>query len=201
MADKRKALQSKPVLKRPIKLNTLQAQRIYHDRFRFVSNSLFSLSVILRVIGQEDDIDTLEDMILGYFNKAETELKDSINRYKELIKSQGIQEIPTYSEPLEATIEVNSPLVFRLINTFQTMDVTIQLIDALWFSGALRDKQHCAAHGECISHMNKFLGRVTNIEKRARNAARQKGKSEEVSEEAPKVESQPQEQESNQKVA
>ncbi|EOW3238702.1 hypothetical protein ACOV3A_004568 [Citrobacter freundii] len=48
---------SRPVFKQVLKVNSLQAQRVMERSFERVSNSLFSIDVILRIIGEQDEID------------------------------------------------------------------------------------------------------------------------------------------------
>ncbi|MCZ5096726.1 hypothetical protein O5851_25075 [Escherichia coli] len=45
---------SRPVFKQVLKVNSLQAQRVMERSFERVSNSLFSIDVILRIIGEQD---------------------------------------------------------------------------------------------------------------------------------------------------
>lgn len=55
---------SRPVFKQVLKVNSLQAQRVMERSFERVSNSLFSIDVILRIIGEQDEIDQVETVIL-----------------------------------------------------------------------------------------------------------------------------------------
>ncbi|MBO0180533.1 hypothetical protein J0682_26565, partial [Vibrio parahaemolyticus] len=54
---------SRPVFKRVLKVNSLQAQRVVERSFQRVSDSLFSIDVILRIIGEQDEIDQVESII------------------------------------------------------------------------------------------------------------------------------------------
>jgi hypothetical protein len=51
---------SNPVFKQTLSLNTLQAQRVMTRTFGRVSRSLFSIDVILRIIGEQEEMDQVE---------------------------------------------------------------------------------------------------------------------------------------------
>ncbi|WP_458793715.1 hypothetical protein [Klebsiella quasipneumoniae] len=61
---------SRPVFKQVLKVNSLQAQRVMERSFERVSNSLFSIDVILRIIGEQDEIDQVETVIRNTFPRS-----------------------------------------------------------------------------------------------------------------------------------
>ncbi len=61
---------SRPVFKQVLKVNSLQAQRVMERSFERVSNSLFSIDVILRIIGEQDEIDQLKPSSWNTFPRS-----------------------------------------------------------------------------------------------------------------------------------
>jgi hypothetical protein len=57
---KERARHSNPVFKQTLTINTLQAQRVIDRVFWRVSRSLFSIDVILRIIGEQEEMDQVE---------------------------------------------------------------------------------------------------------------------------------------------
>ncbi|MCD8672421.1 hypothetical protein LUD45_34375, partial [Klebsiella pneumoniae] len=79
--------------------------------FERVSNSLFSIDVILRIIGEQDEIDQVETVILEHISKVSEDLDKATAQLNKLMEDNGIDMMPGYTNPNEYTIEINSPQV------------------------------------------------------------------------------------------
>lgn len=98
---------SRPVFKQVLKVNSLQAQRVMERSFERVSNSLFSIDVILRIIGEQDEIDQVETVILEHISKVSEDLDKATAQLNKLMEDNGIDMMPGYTNPNEYTIEIN----------------------------------------------------------------------------------------------
>ncbi|MDJ4670019.1 hypothetical protein LEB11_22335, partial [Salmonella enterica] len=88
---------SRPVFKQALKVNSLQAQRVMERSFERVSNSLFSIDVILRIIGEQDEIDQVETVILEHIAKVSEDLDKATAQLNKLMEDNGIDMMPGYT--------------------------------------------------------------------------------------------------------
>ena len=80
---------SRPVFKQVLKVNSLQAQRVMERSFERVSNSLFSIDVILRIIGEQEEIDQVETVILEHISKVSEDLDKATAQLNKLMEDNG----------------------------------------------------------------------------------------------------------------
>ncbi|ALZ82544.1 hypothetical protein GL272_19790 [Aeromonas veronii] len=176
---------SRPVFKQSLTMNSLQAQRVMDRSFDRVSNSLFSIDVILRIIGEQDEIDQVETVILELIAKVSEDLDKSHGQLKKLMEDNGIQGMPGYSKPNTYDIEISSPQVAQFIHLIRKLDALMGIVDALWLNAILSNKQRTEANYQWQQRLFKLAGRIIGIEKRARVSAHAKGKESEVEQAAP----------------
>lgn len=175
-------VRSRPSIKRTISLNSLQAQRVMNRSFKPVSNSLFSIDVILRIIGDQTEIDEVESIIEKSFAAVQSELEKSKAQLSELAGSNNVSTELSYSDPMKYDIEITSPQVSMFAAILVKMDDLMGLIDALWLHGVLNSHQRSKAVFQWQQRLIHLSSRITTIEKRARESAHRKGKGSEVPE-------------------
>lgn len=178
---------SRPVFKQSLKVNSLQAQRVKERSFERVTNSLFSIDVILRVIGEQEEIDQVETVILEHMSKVSEDLDRATEQMVKLMEDNGIDAMPGYTNPKEYTIEINSPQVAQFAHLIRKLDKLMSLVDTLWLNTILTSKQRTDATYQWQQRLIKLAGRIIGIEKRARISAHSKGKASEVAEVAPET--------------
>ncbi|WP_439848238.1 hypothetical protein [Salmonella enterica] len=176
---------SRPVFKQALKVNSLQAQRVMERSFERVSNSLFSIDVILRIIGEQDEIDQVETVILEHIAKVSEDLDKATAQLNKLMEDNGIDMMPGYTNPTEYTIEINSPQVAQFAHLIRKLDTLMGIVDTLWLNTVLTSKQRTDATYQWQQRLIKLAGRIIGIEKRARISAHTKGKEGEVAQAAP----------------
>lgn len=184
---------SRPVFKRVLKVNSLQAQRVVERSFQRVSDSLFSIDVILRIIGEQDEIDQVESIIQEHIEKVSVDLDTATNQLQKLMEDNGIEGAPEYTSPNQYDIEINSPQVAQFAYLVRKLDNLMLLVDTLWLNSILTSKQRKDATYQWQQRLIKLAGRIIGIEKRARISAYSKGKKDEVEAEAPITETADQE--------
>lgn len=167
---------SRPVFRQRLVINSLQAQRIMARSFGRVANALFSMDVILRIIGNQQDINRIETLIKDHFEKLSTDMSDEIRRLETLKQEQGIDSLPEYSVPEEYSIEITSPEIAHFTHLIRNLDKLMGIIDTLWLNSVLSSQQRSDATYEWQQRLMKLAGRIIGIEKRARHSAHAHGK-------------------------
>ena len=83
---------SRPFITQKAVLNSLHAQQIFERGYDMCANALFSLTVVLRFIGTEEQAQAVEAMVDDLLNKALDEIRQEIARMKELGESNGMRD-------------------------------------------------------------------------------------------------------------
>lgn len=179
---------SRPVFRQKVLINSLQAQRVMDRSFSRVANALFSLDVILRIIGDPKEVDQVEGVIQGHIERVAEDLKKATEQLQLAMDSNGIEATPGYSRPTEYPIEITSPQVAQFARLVRELDTLMSLVDTLWLNSVLTGQQRADATYEWQQRLIKLAGRIIGMERRARISAHSKGKSDEVNEAAPEQE-------------
>ena len=179
---------SRPVFRQKLVVNSLQAQRVMERSFDRVSSALFSLDVILRIIGDQEEIDQVEEIIQNHISATSEEMDNAMNQLRKIMADNGIDAVPGYSAPAEYTIEIPSPQVAQIARLIRSLDELMSLVDTLWLNSILSSQQRSDATFQWQQRLIKLAGKIIGIEKRARISAHSKGKEKEVEEAAPEQE-------------
>ena len=75
MAEARNRTYSRPVFDQTVTLQREQAQRVYEREFRRVVEALYAIDVILRIIGDSQEADTVESMVSEMIGECANEIK------------------------------------------------------------------------------------------------------------------------------
>lgn len=179
---------SRPVQFREVELFSMQAQRVAERALDRVAYSLFSLEVILQIIGQREMVDEVEKMISDEIASADEELLKERERLKQLQHAAGItpENTPHYTNPANLTLEITSPLIMNFVKLLKKLDVVMVHIDTLWMNGELSNQQRVNANHKWHQRLQRLSSRIITFETRARKQANRLGKEEEVAAEAPK---------------
>ena len=106
-------VKSRPVFKQKLTVKTIEAQRVMNRSFDRAAYALFSIDVIMRIIGEQTDkrseIDELENSIQDHITKVSDDMDKEIARFEKLMADNGIEEEPEYTNPVEYPIEITSP--------------------------------------------------------------------------------------------
>ncbi|WP_444679553.1 hypothetical protein [Halomonas sp. E19] len=74
-----------------------------------VSYSLFSLDVILQIIGVREQVDEVSQIVQGHIAKADEQLEEKIQQMDVLFTQHEIQDVPSYTNPISLDVEITSP--------------------------------------------------------------------------------------------
>lgn len=176
---------SNPVFKQTLTINTLQAQRVIDRVFWRTARSLFSIDVILRIIGEQEAIDQVENVILGLIGKVSKDMDKATERLQKAVEDNGIDETPSYTHPVEHTIEITSPQVAEFAHLIRKLDHLVGLADTLWLNRLLPSQQRIDDNYRWQQRLMGLASNIIGIERRARDYARNKGMEREIEEVVP----------------
>ena len=132
---------SRPVFEKSIELRTETAQRVMEREFGRVENALYSLEVILRIIGKPEAVDVIESSVNQLLMDCIRQVEEEQDRFKKLMDDHGISEPPNYTQAREIRVAVSSPQVGQYLLLVQKLDELISRMDALWLMGVLSNQQ------------------------------------------------------------
>lgn len=174
-----------PVFERELQINSLQAQRVMDRAFPRTVRALYSIDTILRIIGDEAEMDEVEDVITKLFTDAREALRGEAGRLEKLMENNGITETPAYTRPKSYTVQISSPQVAVFAGLVTELDALMTKMDACWLLSVLDNKQRKMGTFSWQQRMLRLGRRIVAIEERARKAAYRQGKGDEVAEALP----------------
>jgi hypothetical protein len=171
---------SKPVLDQTFTIHSQNAQYVLQrgHSFMLVVRGLYAISVVLRIVGEEADMDQIEDLVSERIDAVAKRLGDEHARLKKLADDEGGVPVPRYTNPRAVTLQLSSPQLAQYVRLILRLDQTLMLLDGLWFAGILTNKQRKDATHD-LRRLVYGLGReIIDLERRARESAARAGKSE-----------------------
>lgn len=180
-----RTINSRPVFKRKITLNSLPAQRVIERSYVRTAQSMFSIEVILRIIDRSDFVDDMQKLIANQMAQMTMALQAAHQAYDKKMLDAGVEDLPTYSNPKPYELEMTTPQGGQFIGLIDQLDKLIGKIDALWWASQLDGGTRTDENYNWQQMMFKLAGRIQSIEGRARKAADQQGKGDEVQSQAP----------------
>ena len=173
---------SKPVLDQTLTIHSQNAQYVLQrgHSFVLVVKALYSISVVLRIIGEESDMDQIETLVSERIEAVAQTLQDEHARLKALADEEGGVPVPRYTNPREVTLQLSSPQLAHYVRLVLLLDKILILLDGLWFAGLLSNKQRKDTTHR-LRRLVYGLGRsIIDLERRARESARRAGKDAEL---------------------
>jgi hypothetical protein len=179
---------SKPIFEQSFTINSLQAQRVVDRVFRRTVSALYGIDVILRIIGDANEIDEVEGIITQMIDEGVEAIDKEQQRLDKLMETNGIDEIPDYTDPITFNARISSPQVGQFVGLVRKLDALMIAMDTLWLSSVISNKQRVDGNYAWQQRVIKLARRIIDIEIRARKSAQAKGKQEEVEQAAPATE-------------
>ncbi|MFE8032839.1 hypothetical protein [Thiohalocapsa marina] len=173
---------SKPVLDQTLTIHSQNAQYVLQrgHSFLLVVRALYALSVVLRIIGEDAEMDQIEALVSERIEAVAKRLQDEHTRLKALADEEGGVPIPRYTHPRAVTLQLSSPQLAQYVRLVLLLDKTLMLLDGLWFAGVLSNKQRKNATYD-LRRLVYGLGRsLIDLERRARDSALRAGKQAEL---------------------
>jgi len=177
---RKKSPYSRPVFTQSLNVNHQQAQNIFERSFGHVARALYSIDVVLRIIGKQEKIDEVDAIIQKDMQDMFAEIEKHATLLSQLMDDNGVDGSPEYTNPKEYTVQITCPQVARFVQLLKRMDAMLIKLDTAWLNGLIGSKERMELTREQRNKLNGLATRLIQIETRARNAARAQGKGEEL---------------------
>jgi len=168
---------SKPVLEQTLTIHSQNAQYVLQrgHSFLLVVRALYAISVVLRIIGEESDMDRIEALVSERIDAVADSLRAEHARLKKLADDEGGVPALRYTNPREVTLQLSSPQLAQYVRLILLLDQTLMLLDGLWFAGVLSNKQRKDATHDLRRLVYRLGRELIDLERRARESALRAG--------------------------
>jgi hypothetical protein len=133
---------SRPFITQKAVLNSLHAQQIFERGYDMCANGLFSLTVVLRFIGTEEQAQAVEKMVDDLLDSTLTEIRQEIERMQELSEASGCETGIGYTNARTVEIQITSPRSIRFLAIIREFDQLIAAMDTLWLACLIDDTHY-----------------------------------------------------------
>jgi len=171
---------SRPVFERSIQINSEQAIRVIRKSYGRLIRSLYAIDVTLRIVGQEQAIDDIEELVSKMIADCAQQLQEEKARLDKLNADNGIAETPRYTHPTDFKARITSPQIAQFVELIRLLDQLMIAMDTLWLCQILTSKQCSVARYQWQQRLHRLARRIVSIEQRAHQAAYAQGRGEEV---------------------
>ena len=144
--------------------------------------ALYGIDVVLRIIGDDEEMDQVEEIVGKLIGELAAELRAEHARLAQLRESNGISATPRYTNPKRITVHISSPQLAQYTALIEELDRLMTVMDALWLTGVLTNKQRADGAYQWRTRVLRTGREIIEIERRARASAEKRGKGEELSE-------------------
>jgi hypothetical protein len=171
---------SRPVFDQTITIRSHHAQRLLDRGFLLVVRALYGIDVVLRIIGDDEEMDQVETIVGERIGALAAELQAEHARLAQLRDTNGITATPRYTNPRQMTVHISSPQLAQYTALIEELDRLMIVMDTLWLTGVLTNKQRAQGAYEWRLRVLRAGRAIIELERRARAAAKARGKGEEL---------------------
>lgn len=166
---------SRPFFIQRVPLNSLHAQQVYERGFDVAANAIFSLSIILRVIGTNEQALEFEKGVDDRIKKHMDDLAGESARLHKLADANGIEfQGISYSNPRVMDAQITSPRAAHYAGLIREFDALAARFDTLWLSGVIPDSDYSRSIYEWKRRLLKVANSIRATANQAMVAARKK---------------------------
>ena len=167
---------SRPYFTHKVSLNSLHAQQVFERGFEICSHGIYSLSIVLRVIGSDERAREVEAIVDDRIGKMFDSIRLESERLGQLADSSGIDFSGiAYSNPKSFEAKITSPRAVRYIALIREFDLLVSRFDVLWLSGSIPDGSYSRNLYEGKRRLLRLAGEMRNLAGRAIAAAKREG--------------------------
>ena len=171
---------SRPVFDQTVTIQSNHAQRLLDRGFLLVVRALYGIDVVLRILGDEEEMDQVEGIVGALIGALAAELRAEHARLAQLREANGISATPRYTHPRKITVHISSPQLAQYTALIEELDRLMTVMDALWLTGVLTNKQRADGAYQWRIRVLRTGREIIEIERRARASAEKRGKGEEL---------------------
>lgn len=166
---------SRPYFTNKVTFNSLHAQQVFERGFEICSYGIYSLSIVLRVIGTDEQAREVESIVDDRINKMFEAIRVETEQLDKLADANGIGFSGiTYSNPKSFDARITSPRAVRYIGLLREFDSLVAKFDALWLSGSMPDGNYARSLYDWKRKLLRLAGDMRNLAGRAISAAKRK---------------------------
>lgn len=165
---------SRPFITQKAVLNSLHAQQIFERGYDMCANGLFSLTVVLRFIGTEEQAQAVEAMVDDLLNKTLEEIRQEIKRMQDMSEANGCEMMISYTNARTVEIQITSPRSIRFLAIIREFDQLIAAMDTLWLACLIDDTHYAIEAYQWKRRILRVAGQIRTLATRAILAARKK---------------------------
>ena len=182
MSAARRDAFSRPVIDQTIRIQINHSQRLLDRGFLLVVRALYGIDVVLRIIGDDEEMDQVEEIVGKLIAELAEELRAEHGRLAQLRESNGISATPRYNNPKQITVHISSPQLAQYTALIEELDRLMTVMDTLWLTGVLTNKQRADGAYQWRTRVLRTGREIIEIERRARASAEKRGKGDELAE-------------------
>jgi len=182
MSAARRDAFSRPVFDQTIRIQSNHAQRLLDRGFLLVVRALYGIDVVLRIIGDDEEMDQVEEIVGSLIAELAEELRAEHRRLAQLRDANGISATPRYTNPKQITVHISSPQLAQYTALVEELDRLMTVMDTLWLTLVLTNKQRADGAYQWRTRVLRTGREIIEIERRARASAVKRGKGEELAE-------------------
>jgi hypothetical protein len=147
-----------------------------------VARALYTIAVILHVIGDQDKADQVEAIVAGKIRALSEKLQTQLKSLRGQREDAGITQFPVYRYPLKMTLRISSPELAQYASLIQALDALSVETDTLWLSGLITNRQHANVAYQWRRELLRLADEITRIEAMARTSAASADAAQEIAE-------------------
>lgn len=141
--EEQKLPSSRPFMVQQYSLQSFHAQQVFKRGFDIYSRSVYSISVVLRAVTNEENVREVEGFLDEKLNNASEDLRREIAQLGKTAEDNGITlGNVDYSNPGTVEAKISSHRSARYINLIREYDSLVANLDALWLSGIIPDRDY-----------------------------------------------------------
>ena len=177
---------SAPEIIEEVSFGSFQAQKVMKRSFDKLNEALFSIGVRLQVICEQEEMDSVEEIVNGYFQAAMKSVSEEKDRLSKMLEDNGIAITPDYSNVITYKVSIMSPQAAMFLGMVKELESLVSMIDTLWLNSIFTSRQRKDATYQYQQTMIRLAGKVIGTEKRVRMAAYKKNGDQEEAKKAEK---------------
>jgi len=164
---------SHPYFTQKVKLHSLHAQQVFDRGFNLCAEAVFALSVVLRIIGTDEQAREVEGVVDTRLNKMFEDMRGEVARLEKMAEANGIEfKGIDYSHPKELEAKITSPRAVRYVALIREFDGLVAKLDTLWLSGVIPDGNYSRSVYDWKRRLLRMAGGIRSVAGRAMIAAR-----------------------------
>ena len=166
---------SHPYFTQKVKLHSFHAQQAFDRGFDVCAGAVFSLSIVLRIVGTDEQAREVEAIVDERLNTMFEDMRAEVARIDKLAEANGIEfSRIDYSRPKEVEARITSPRAVRYAGLIREFDGLVAKLDTLWLSGVIHDSDYARSIYDWKRRLLRLAGGIRSLAGRAMNAARRK---------------------------